>query len=283
MRSNDDSVTVRKFDAAWKARFEELGEIDNPEYQKASYVSEEFFSRRELFIRHLIKELLCSIATSPEKVSNCLDVGCGSGLYTKMIHDHHIAIQGVDYAKSLIEKATIAYPNIHFQKADAYSLPFLDGTFDSVISLGLLPCIGDWRKAITEMYRVLRPGGIAIIEMNRRFSKVEKIVRGVNWLVRKKKGFRDVMDFLHSDHISFSSSCEAKTHAVKEIVGVLRDFDIAEIIVHDPSKFLFFHEWFWAISFTKNFESKGSPRFPNIRGCPSCQRSGKWQLKPSRI
>jgi SAM-dependent methyltransferase len=45
------------------------------------------------------------------------------------------------------------------RQADAAALPFDDGTFDAVVALLMLHHVGDWRRALRQCGRVLRPGG----------------------------------------------------------------------------------------------------------------------------
>ena len=47
--------------------------------------------------------------------------------------------------------------------ADAHALPFHDGFAEIVVSRGSFPFWNDKRKAFSEIYRVLRPGGVAFI------------------------------------------------------------------------------------------------------------------------
>jgi len=51
------------------------------------------------------------------------------------------------------------FPNASARTADATALPFLDASFDSVVSCLMLHHIIDWEAAVAEVARVLRPGG----------------------------------------------------------------------------------------------------------------------------
>lgn len=61
-------------------------------------------------------------------------------------------------------KADLFPTNSDIQKMDATAIPYPDSTFDFVIANHLLEHIPDYRKALAEFYRVLRPGGIAILQ-----------------------------------------------------------------------------------------------------------------------
>lgn len=67
-----------------------------------------------------------------------LEVGCGTGVLTRelALRPGVGAVVGVDAAPSLLDEAreqTAGLPDLSFRKADARSLPFTDGTFDTVV------------------------------------------------------------------------------------------------------------------------------------------------------
>lgn len=96
-----------------------------------------------------------------------LDAGCGPGsiTYGLAMHVAPGAVIGVDADESRIDAASrlaneANIGNVSFQVADVTDLPFEDGQFDAVFANGLvehLPFSGD---GISEMMRVLKPGGI---------------------------------------------------------------------------------------------------------------------------
>jgi trans-aconitate methyltransferase len=93
-----------------------------------------------------------------------LDVGCGTGAFTELVLDtcSPSAISAIDPATGQIEFArgqTIARL-VDFRVADAAALPFPDGMFDIVVSALVINFISDRLRAIAEMRRVCRPGGM---------------------------------------------------------------------------------------------------------------------------
>jgi ubiquinone/menaquinone biosynthesis C-methylase UbiE len=93
-----------------------------------------------------------------------LDVGCGTGLFTELILDTQCpaAVVAVDAAEAQIEHAR-RKPNTRradFRVGDAQALPFPDATFDVVASALVINFIPDRPRALSEMRRVTRPGGI---------------------------------------------------------------------------------------------------------------------------
>jgi SAM-dependent methyltransferase len=98
-----------------------------------------------------------------------LDVGSGPGNVTAALAraagPDGLAL-GVDISEPMLARAVSAQtsPNVGFLRVDAQRLPFRDATVDAVTSLAVLQLIPEPSAAVTEMFRVLRPGGrIAIM------------------------------------------------------------------------------------------------------------------------
>ena len=91
-----------------------------------------------------------------------LDVGCGAGAFTELVLKRCSpgSIVGVDPAAAQIDYARRQMPAAEFRAGDAMALPFADGEFDIVASALVINFIPDRAKALNEMRRVLRPGGI---------------------------------------------------------------------------------------------------------------------------
>lgn len=93
-----------------------------------------------------------------------LDVGCGTGLFTELILNTQrpTDVVAIDPARSQIEHARrkpIAR-QAAFRVGDAQALAFADGTFDVVAAALVINFIPDRARALSEMRRVTRPGGI---------------------------------------------------------------------------------------------------------------------------
>ncbi len=92
-----------------------------------------------------------------------LDVGCGAGAYARMLRAEHPDDLVVAADLSAGMAAAGGAPNT---VADATALPFPDGTFGAAIALHMLYHVPNPVAAITEIRRVLRPGGTVVISTN---------------------------------------------------------------------------------------------------------------------
>jgi ubiquinone/menaquinone biosynthesis C-methylase UbiE len=94
-----------------------------------------------------------------------LDVGCGTGEITARIAGLYpeAALVGVDLIERHLELAKTRCAGlggrVAFRNADAFALPFADGSFDLVVCRHMLQAVPRPQAAMAEMVRVLRPGG----------------------------------------------------------------------------------------------------------------------------
>ena len=99
-----------------------------------------------------------------------LDCGCGPGSITLGLAEVAAPglVTGIDLEESQLARAREAaaaggITNVTFEMADAHALPFADESFDAVFSHAMLEHLPEPPAVLTEMHRVLRPGGILAI------------------------------------------------------------------------------------------------------------------------
>jgi ubiquinone/menaquinone biosynthesis C-methylase UbiE len=102
--------------------------------------------------------------TQIEGGESVLDVGCGTGILALAIADQTRAakIVGVDLSAGFIEYARGKNNDqrLSFEQGDAQNLPYADGSFDRCMAMLVMQFVPDKFKAIAEMKRDTKPGGI---------------------------------------------------------------------------------------------------------------------------
>ncbi|HMI99857.1 MAG TPA: bifunctional demethylmenaquinone methyltransferase/2-methoxy-6-polyprenyl-1,4-benzoquinol methylase UbiE [Gaiellaceae bacterium] len=97
-----------------------------------------------------------------------LDVCCGTGDLSIAAREAGGEVTGLDFSAPMLERARRKSAEVEWLEGDALALPFPDGSFDAVtIGFGLRN-VANVERGLTELRRVLRPGGrVAILEITR--------------------------------------------------------------------------------------------------------------------
>ncbi|MFI6924616.1 class I SAM-dependent methyltransferase [Nonomuraea spiralis] len=101
-----------------------------------------------------------------------LDAGCGSGPLFSELRDRGATVTGIDASVGMLEQARQRLgADADLQVADLASpLPFDDETFDDVVASLVLHYLEDWGPTLTELRRVLRPGGRLLVSVHHPFG-----------------------------------------------------------------------------------------------------------------
>ncbi|MFT4183767.1 MAG: class I SAM-dependent methyltransferase [Rhizobium sp.] len=99
-----------------------------------------------------------------------LDVGCGEGRFCRMLRQQGIRTVGIDPTEALIAQARHRDPEGDYRTGRAEDLQLPDGFFDLVVTYLSLIDIPDLPGAVSEMVRVLKPGGTLLIANLNSFS-----------------------------------------------------------------------------------------------------------------
>ena len=101
---------------------------------------------------------------APSTNARWLDIGCGTGVFTELVLDRCTpsTVDAVDPSSEQVELARSkpVAGRVDFHVADATKLPFPDGAFDVVAAALVINFIANRSRAIAEMRRVGRPGGV---------------------------------------------------------------------------------------------------------------------------
>jgi arsenite methyltransferase len=123
------------------------------------------YSRRDILHRRaLVHDALGAVPGD-----RVLDAGCGPGFYVAETLDRvgpEGSVVGVDASEpmlALAAKRCEGHDNVGFERGDVTALPVESETFDRALSVQVLEYVDDIPAALTELLRVVRPGGRVLI------------------------------------------------------------------------------------------------------------------------
>lgn len=111
----------------------------------------------------LLDELEIDLALPYVRDQEVLEVGCGTGLLLRRFADVAKRAVGIDLSTEMLARARARGLDVH--EGSAERLPVASATFDVAVSFKTLPHVPNLRRALSEMARVVRPGGVVIAEL----------------------------------------------------------------------------------------------------------------------
>jgi ubiquinone/menaquinone biosynthesis C-methylase UbiE len=163
---------------------------------------------------------------STGKSDDILEIGCGQGVGAKIIYDMFVPKRylGVDLDPRMIRRARKragVLPNASFIEGDITDLEVPDSSFDLVVDFGVIHHVPNWRDAIAEVSRVLRPHGEFLFED----LPLETWERGIGIPFKRLADHPYDQMFRQQE---FSAELTSRGFAVES---------------HEASPFSFFHFW----------------------------------------
>ena len=148
---------------------------------------------------YLIRKVhvLRMLSLSAKGTGLLLDIGCGPGVYTKDLLELGWKVTGMDLSRHMIREAqaasarAVSANRAIFATGNVTRLPFRSSSFDCVLCIGVISYVDDIHVALSEISRVLRPSGTAIIQISNRASLFELGVRLRRTISRMLPGSRN--------------------------------------------------------------------------------------------
>jgi SAM-dependent methyltransferase len=105
----------------------------------------------------------------PQKYPDLFEPGIGTGRIAIPFAEHGYRVTGADVStemlKILAEKLTRRHPPlpVKYLRQDITALPFPDASFDISVAVHIFHLVKDWKKAVDEVFRILKPGSPFIV------------------------------------------------------------------------------------------------------------------------
>ena len=147
--AENDQISAEETDQSMKKK---LWDLYAPIYKQAMKEDQQIYDFMYARIPEMIRD------------KEVLEIATGPGLMARAVAPAAKKMIATDYSDGMIAEAKKgAYPeNLTFETADAMALPYADNSFDAVLIANALHIVPDPQKALGEIGRVLRPGGLLI-------------------------------------------------------------------------------------------------------------------------
>jgi SAM-dependent methyltransferase len=119
----------------------------------------------ELAHKPLDRALLDRFAERVRGVGPVCDLGCGPGQVARYLHDRGVDVLGVDLSPGMVAQAQRLNPGISFQTGNMLALDVPDASWAGIAAFYSIIHIprADLPRALGELHRVLRPGGVLLL------------------------------------------------------------------------------------------------------------------------
>jgi ubiquinone/menaquinone biosynthesis C-methylase UbiE len=236
MDNLDDNIVSKYWDGGWKKRNVEIEDLVNSSLDDLRKKAQE---RLDLHMKQKGMGSLFSNEINFEKFNNkkLLNIGCGTGLEANIfLCNSSVDITAIDITNEAI-KNTKKILNTHKRgeaiRANAERMPFEDNSFDIVYSSGVIHHAESTENCVDEIYRVLKPGGVAYIGL---YSTT-----GINFIylrikarimsLMSRNSYKDIFSNLTDTdwNIGSAKTPISRTFTKRELLDLFKDFRISSI------------------------------------------------------
>lgn len=133
-----------------------------------------------------------------------LDIGCGTGDYLPGLLEQGLEVWGLDLSPEMVadvqQQIKTAGGMVHVAAGDIERMPYPDGWYDGIVCAGVLEYLSSDTAALSEIFRVLKPGAVAVVTISNRlsiFTSIDGMVYRAVWVGGQ------VLEALQGSRLSF--------------------------------------------------------------------------------
>ena len=149
-------------DARAARRWADMYDSDTESLQEAN-----FRTRCDITVKYVLQVLPAG--------GRVLDLGCGSAPVLSQLRKHGVSCTGLEYSEDMLRHARARLQSMQLDEGDLHrgdcrNTQFEPATFDVVVCLGVISYVEDYAVVLSEIKRVLKPGGYAFVSFRNRFN-----------------------------------------------------------------------------------------------------------------
>lgn len=174
------------------------------------------------------------------KGKKLLDIACGTGVLTEQFVRMGADVTAIDLTPKAVEltkkRLDLYHLNAVVMEADAQQMPFADNTFDFVCAWGCLMHMPETEKAISEIHRILKPGGKMLAMMYHRDSvHLRYCIQLGRGILRGKYLTYDDQSLInrYTDGAHVGGNMLAKFYTRKQFRSLFSQFNDVVLAIHD--------------------------------------------------
>jgi SAM-dependent methyltransferase len=176
----------------------------------------------------------------PDRMSgkNVLEIGLGYGTLGQKLVQNGANYCGLDIAPNAVRMTNLRIQlqglSGHARVGSALEMPFADHSFDFVVSIGCFHHTGNVQRCFDETFRVLRPGGIAILMVYNKFSfrqwrgwpwrTLKELLRESN-LLRSRQHLNEAQRYSYDHNRDGAAAPETELFSKRQLKNMLAKFD----------------------------------------------------------
>ena len=217
-----------------------------------------------------MSEFITYLSLMPDSsFGNVLEVGCGNGFYAALLSvlseqvvatdlDNSsipIHAQGLAQARKMV--ATLGISNVRIEPASVDQLPMADASFDLVFSSHVMVYVPQAKRAISEIQRVLKPGGYHFCIVPARMAAVHRLIQFQTYMMERAFHHLLILPIQKKLSPSKRDGTENPASHAGSRKRMLKDFPFPPTFGGLPRWKDEFHEWTparWAALITDNGE-----------------------------
>lgn len=139
----------------------------------------EYYDRTRALPPAVHEQVVTLLAGEIRDRGPALEVGIGTGRIGLSLAEAGLALTGIDLSRPMLERLVAnaggASP-VPVAQADVTCLPFPDDVFGASLATHVLHLVPDWERALAEMVRVVRPGGVVLVSRGNMSGELRDVI-----------------------------------------------------------------------------------------------------------